>query len=154
LIHPSLTRPKYYFFIFSGQYTADAVRAYQTPKSMRLGLNPVLEVEAAINYEGNSALPLTGQVFYVLENSAADILKTSKGASGYEKALEVLRSTAIDFIITDSRGKAVVKKLEAKTYYVCGISQTHQGVGIWNVRVDLQFGKNSLVLDNNNMIGK
>jgi hypothetical protein len=68
--------------------------------------------------------------------------------------LEELRSTAIDFIITDSRGKAVVKKLEAKTYYVCGISRTHQGVGIWNVRVDLQSGKNSLILDNKNMTGK
>ncbi len=121
---------------------------------MRLGLNPVLEIEAAVMYETGGAQPLTGQVFYVLEKSAEDILKKSRDAPDFERALEELRSQAIKFIITDSWGKAVVKGLEAKTYYVCGISQTHQGVGVWNVRVDLQFGKNSLVLDNNNMAAK
>ena len=119
---------------------------------MRLGLIPILEVEAEIIYEGNSTLPLSGQMFYVLETSAADIIPLIE--ADHEKVIEELKSRAIKFIITDSLGKALVKNLEAKTYYVCGISRTHQGIGIWNVRIDMQYGKNRLVLDNSNMIGK
>ncbi|HEV7643197.1 MAG TPA: hypothetical protein VGO50_04575 [Pyrinomonadaceae bacterium] len=119
---------------------------------MRLGLIPILEVEAEVIYEGNGTLPLSGQMFYVLEKSASDIIPLID--ADHEKAIEQLKSRAIKFIITDSQGKVVVKDLKAKTYYICGISRTHQGVGVWNVRVDMQYGKNSLVLDNKNMTAK
>ncbi|HEV7644789.1 MAG TPA: hypothetical protein VGO50_12660 [Pyrinomonadaceae bacterium] len=111
---------------------------------MRSGLIPILEVEAEVIYEGNGTLPLSGQMFYVLEKSASDIIPLID--ADCEKAIEELKNRAIKFIITDSRRKAVVKDLKAKTYYICGISRTNQGVGIWNVRVDMQYGKNSLVL--------
>src|ERR1044072_8870576 len=108
---------------------------------MKPGLKPVLEIETAVIYERNGTLPLSGQMFYVLETSAADIIPLID--TDHEKAIEELKSRAIKFVITDSQGKAAVKNLEAKTYYICGISRTHQGVGVWNVRVDMQFGKNS-----------
>ncbi len=68
--------------------------------------------------------------------------------------MNALRNLALTFFITDSQGRAKVKNLKTGTYYICGIGHTPQEVVIWNVPVELTFGKNSLVLDNSNMIGK
>jgi len=80
--------------------------------------------------------PLAGQGFYILDSSASDF------------TMGELRSEALKFFITDSQGKARIEELEAGTYYICGVGETRNG--IWNVRVDLKPGKNSLILGNKN----
>lgn len=74
--------------------------------------------------------------------------------ASYTKAIDALRIQAIKFFIIDSAGKAKVEGLKADTYYVCGVGETHRKSGIWNVRVELKPGKNSLRLDSKNMTGR
>lgn len=107
-----------------------------------------LEVEAAVISDTGEIQPLAGQVFYILDRSTSDVTLLS---AGYAKAIESLKNQAIKFFITDSRGKAEIKGLKMKTYYICGVSKTPQGTGIWNVRINLKPGQNRLVLDSRNM---
>ncbi len=122
---------------------------------MKLGLNPTLEVEASIINNAGEAEPLTRQVFYILKKSPDDLLKGIDVTSEiwYAKTMNGLRNHALTFFITDSQGKAEIKDLKAGTYYICGISQMVEGAGVWDVEVELKWGKNSLVLDNRNMTG-
>lgn len=126
--------------------------SYAAPKPMKLGLNPTLEVEASIINNAGEAEPLAGQVFYILERNPDDLLKGIDVTSEiwYAKTMNGLRNHALTFFITDSQGKAELKDLKAGTYYICGISHSPRGVVIWNVPVELKFGKNSLILDNSN----
>jgi len=122
---------------------------------MKLDLNPILEVEASIINNAGGAEPLVEQIFYILEKNPDGLLRENDVSSEiwYVKTMNALRNHALAFLVTDSQGKAETNKLEAGTYYICGISQTHRGFEVWNVRVDLQPGKNSLVLDHRNMSG-
>ncbi len=72
----------------------------------------------------------------------------------YAKALDVLRIQAVKFFLIDSQGKAKIEDLRAGIYYVCGMGETSRKSGIWNVRIDLRSGKNSLVSDSKNMTGR
>ncbi len=125
---------------------------------MKLGLadkfddtsRSALEIEAAVIYERGISLPLSGHIFYLLERSGADII--SLIGTDEEKALNELRSRAVGFFITDSKGKAKISGLKAETYYVCGVSRMDRGIGAWNVPINLKPGENSLVLDNRNLV--
>ena len=108
---------------------------------MKLGSNPTLEVEAL----------LAEQVFYILERNPANLISDVTSEIGYARTMNALRNHALRFFITDTAGKAEVKQLKAGTYYICGIGYTPQEVRIWNVEVELQAGKNSLALKNENM---
>ncbi len=112
-----------------------------------------MEVEAAIIYERGVSLPVSGQVFYILEKDPDDLLRRNDITSeiGFARTMNTLRNHAVTFFITDSQGQAEVKKLKTGTYHICGISHTRQEVVIWNVKVELNLGRNSLVLNNENM---
>jgi hypothetical protein len=120
---------------------------------MTLRLGPVLEVKASIINHAGGVEPMAQQVFYVLEKSPDDLLRGTDFTSEikYAKTMNALRNHALTFFVTDSQGKAEIKKLKTETYHICGIGYTQQGVVIWNVRIDLQPGGNSLVLDNSNL---
>ncbi len=74
--------------------------------------------------------------------------------ASYAKAIDTLRIEASKFFIIDSEGKAKIEGLKAETYYICGIGETHRKSGIWNVRVEIKPGKNSLRLDGKNITGR
>jgi len=116
---------------------------------MKLGFNPILDVEASIINNAGEAEPLAEQIFYILEKNPDGLLRENDVSSEiwYVKTMNGLRNHVLAFLVTDSQGKAETNKLEAGTYYICGISETPQGIGIWNVRIELKPGKNSLVLD-------
>ena len=127
---------------------------------MKLGLagkygpdqGAALEVEAAVIYETGAAQPLAGQTFYILERSPEELLKGDITSEiWYAKTKNSLRNHALAFVITDSQGKAEKNDLKAGAYYICGIGHTQKGVVIWNVRIELKPGKNSLTLDNRNL---
>ena len=103
---------------------------------MKLGFNPILEVEASILDNAGNAEPQAQQVFYILEQSPEDLLRGNDLTSeiGYAKTMNALRNHALTFFVTDSRGKAEIKKLKTGTYHICGIGYTEQGVLIWNVQ--------------------
>ena len=118
---------------------------------MKLGFNPILDVEASIINNVGEAEPLAEQIFYILEKNPDGLLRGKDVASEiwYAKTMDALRNNALIFLVTNSRGKAETDKLKAGIYYICGISQE---VGVWNVEVELKPGKNSLVLDNTNLV--
>jgi hypothetical protein len=72
--------------------------------------------------------------------------------ASYAKAMNVLKSKAIKSFMTDFQGKAKIEDLIAGTYYVCGVCEMGRETGVWNVRIDLKPGENSLMLDNKNMV--
>jgi hypothetical protein len=91
---------------------------------------------------------LPGQVFYILDRNIADV--TFLIGPGNLKAIDALRSEAVEIFITDSQGKAKTEGLKPGIYHICGVGKT--GTGIWSVRIELKPGKNSLILDNRNTI--
>jgi hypothetical protein len=120
-----------------------ADRFDNTPRS-------TLEIEAEVIYERGMTHPLSGHIFFLLERNGADII--SLVGTDEEKALNELRSRAVGFFVTDSKGKAKISDLEAGTYYVCGVSRAARKIGAWNVPVELKPGENNLVLDNRNFV--
>jgi hypothetical protein len=72
----------------------------------------------------------------------------------YTKAIDALRIQAVKFFIIDSEGKAKIEGLKAGIYYICGVGETSRKSGVWNVRVEIKPGKNSLRLDSKNMTGR
>lgn len=72
----------------------------------------------------------------------------------YAKALDTLRIRSVRFFVIDVEGKAKIENLKAGIYFVCGVGETRQRSGVWNVRVELKPGKNSLKLDSKNLIGR
>jgi hypothetical protein len=121
---------------------------------MTLSLNPILEVEASIVDKAGNTVPLSGQVFYILERSPIDILRGNdlKGEIAFARAMNALRNLATTFFITDTQGKAEIKQSKSGTYHICGIRHTQQQAGVWNIQIELLPGKNKLVLNDANMM--
>ena len=107
-------------------------------------LNPVLEVEATID-----GVPLAGQIFYISERDPVEILKAHDLTSeiAYARTMNSLRNFVTRFVATDSRGKAEITELRSGTYYICGIRYTEHEAVVWNVKIELLPGKNSLILN-------
>ena len=111
---------------------------------MNISVNPVLTVEASTPDKE----PLAQQTFYILEKSPISILRANdpKSEISYARTMDALRNLSVGFFITDSRGRAEVKKLKTGSYYICGISYTAQEAKVWNVEIELLPGKNYLKL--------
>jgi hypothetical protein len=107
---------------------------------LQTGSEAVLKIEALV----------TGQVFYLLGKSADDLMPLICDA--HERALEILRSRSIDFIITNSQGKAKIGGLKAGIHHICGISRMRKDFDVWNIQVELKPGENNLVLDYGNSV--
>lgn len=71
-------------------------------------------------------------------------------AAFYDKAAKEIEKHAIASNSTDFSGKAAFESLPPKTYYLMGGSQAGQSVVVWNLKIELKNGKNSVTLDNNN----
>jgi hypothetical protein len=120
---------------------------------MKLGLNPVLVVEASITDKDGKTEPLAGQVFYILEKSPDHLLKAHdvKSEIGYARIMNALRNHADEFVVTDSLGKAKEKGLKEGAYYICGVHYTQYEAVVWNIAIELKPGDNLLVLNGENM---
>lgn len=68
--------------------------------------------------------------------------------------MAVLNKYAIRFLSTDLQGMAETGDLKPGIYHVCGVFAMGKRTRIWNVRIDLKPGENSLTLDNKNMMEK
>jgi hypothetical protein len=68
----------------------------------------------------------------------------------YPAAMTALKPHTIETVTTDFSGKATFSPVAAGTYYLMGVSETPNGYVIWNFKVELKAGKNSVTLDQNN----
>jgi hypothetical protein len=65
-------------------------------------------------------------------------------------AATALNPHILQSVTTDFSGKSTFTPIATGTYYVMGYSETPRGYAIWNVRVDLKSGLNTITLDQNN----
>ncbi len=70
----------------------------------------------------------------------------------YAMAMIVLKNNAVRSAKTDLWGIARIGDLPAGTYYVCGVAERGRGTRVWNVRINLRPGRNSLLLDDKNVM--
>lgn len=68
----------------------------------------------------------------------------------YPAAMEALKPHIIQSVTTDFGGKASFEPVPPKVYYLMGFNETPRGYAIWNLKVDLKPGQNSVTLDQNN----
>lgn len=137
----------------------------------------VVNLEAAIVYKMGGVQPVARQEFYLLEKDLDDIFKeqgeiqTTVFGGGmtkryynlkdlvypvvYKDAFDSLTNNVIPRyakykLQTDFQGKAQLKDVTPGTYYLYGNIETRGGRAVWNLKVDLKTGENSIVLDQNN----
>lgn len=65
-------------------------------------------------------------------------------------AMEALKPHIIQTVTTDFGGKAQFSSLAAGNYYLMGVAHTPKGMAVWNLKVQLNPGQNSVTLDQNN----
>lgn len=70
----------------------------------------------------------------------------------YPAATQALQPHILKTVTTDFSGKAAFEDVAPGTYYVMGWSQTPRGYVIWNLKVEVRAGQNSLLLDQNNAV--
>ncbi len=65
-------------------------------------------------------------------------------------AMTALKPHTIQTVTTGFDGKATFQPTATGTYYLMGVSETPNGYVIWNLKVEIKPGKNSVILDQNN----
>ncbi len=133
--------------------------------------------EAAIVYKMGGVQPVARQEFYLLDKDLEEIFKEqgkiqTKTVTGifreryyelsdlvypvlYKEEFASLTNDVIPRYVkyklqTDFQGKAQLKDVIPGTYHLYGNIETRGGRAVWNLRVDLKAGENSVVLDQNN----
>lgn len=70
----------------------------------------------------------------------------------FPAATTALKPHITQTVTTDFGGKATFEPVAAGTYYLMGVSETPKGYVVWNLKVELKAGKNSVTLDQNNAV--
>ena len=123
-----------------------------------------VNLEAALIYKMGGVQPVARQEFYLLDKDLNEIL-TEQGnydlndlvypiANKEENSLlttEIIPKHIKYKLQTDFQGKAQLKDILPGIYYLYGNSETRGGRAVWNLKVDLKAGENSVILDQNNV---
>jgi hypothetical protein len=137
--------------------------------SSAVAAGAVLHLAAGYSDPAGGFRPLAGSRFVVLKESIEKALsrggfQPAPGVSvlkGWTVACQIkavacaqglngINADSVGSIRTDVEGRAQVSALAAGTYYVFGTAQRGAQAVIWNVRVELRPGTNSVVLDQRN----
>lgn len=126
-------------------------------------------MEAKVLSRTGSAQPVTREKFYLLDKDLESILAEAKiqddagqglinafgvsvvNPSKYrdtnQKALAAIKRHIVYSTLTDASGKAQLKDVKPKNYYLFGITRAGNGFAVWNSPVNVNAGQNSLILD-------
>lgn len=128
----------------------------------------VLSIAAAIGSQSGPATPLSSNAFLLLNDSLENMLKQSgfqspPGVSplktvaacqsadpNCQKVFTAISSHAVVAAKTDINGKAAFAGVPAGTYYLMGMAISNNQPIMWNLRVDLKPGANSVTVDQRN----
>ena len=131
----------------------------------------VLTVAAGFSSDGGGFTPLAGSKFIVLKSSI-DVALATRGyrpppgmsiykswlsacqsnAPGCAQGLKGVQSDSLGVLNINAEGKAQTPALAAGTYYLFGSARRGNQPVMWNVRVDLKPGTNSVTLDQRNAV--
>lgn len=131
----------------------------------------VMNLAAGFAADGGAFSPLAGSKFIVLRHSV-DVALASRGyrpppgvsiyrgwmsacqnkTPGCTQGMQGIQADALGVLTTDPHGNAHTPPLAAGTYYVFGSTRRGTESMLWNVRVDLKPGTNSVTLDQRNAV--
>lgn len=127
-----------------------------------------VSIEAKILNKNGNTQPVTKEKFYLLDKDLESILSQAniddrgqgvvnafglsvvnpgKYSEINRKALEAINQHIVYSTTTDSTGKAEIKEIKPKSYYLFGITKTRNGFAIWSSPVVINPGQNILKLD-------
>ncbi|MGI8469811.1 MAG: hypothetical protein ACR2N3_15325 [Pyrinomonadaceae bacterium] len=128
----------------------------------------IVDVEAKIMNQSGSAVPVAKEKFYLLDKDLESILadagiqdETGQGLTNAfgmsvvnptkyrdtnQKALAAIKPHIVYSTLTDATGKAELKDVKPKSYYLFGVHKTPNGFAVWSSPVTVNAGQNSLVI--------
>lgn len=128
----------------------------------------VVNIEAKILTKTSGPQPVTKEKFYLLDKDLESILSEArindegqglinafglsvvnpgKYAETNKKALAAINPHIVYSTTTDTAGKAEMKDVKPKNYYLFGITKTKNGFAVWSSPVVINPGQNALMLD-------
>lgn len=128
----------------------------------------VVSIDAKLLTKTGTSQPVTKEKFYLLDKDLESILSEArisdegqglinafglsivnpgKYAETNKKALSAINPHIVYSTTTDSSGKAEMKDVKPKNYYLFGITKTKNGFAVWSSPVVINPGQNSLNLD-------
>lgn len=127
-----------------------------------------VSIEAKILTKNGAPQPVAKEKFYLLDKDLESILSQAKiddGGQGVvnafgvsvvnpskyseinQKALAAIKPHIVYSTTTDASGKAELKDVKPKNYYLFGITKRGNGFALWSSPVTINPGQNSLMLD-------
>lgn len=153
----------------SNTQATNSITQVQTPTPIPTGS---LDLEAALVYKMGGVQPVAREKFYLLDQDLEKILRESGMKNeknlGYiatfgftlrypdqyvgekEKALSAIKRHVKYTVTTDFQGKAKLNNVNAGNYYLFGITESRKAFAIWNTKIEIKVGENSVILDQNN----
>jgi hypothetical protein len=138
------------------------------------GRTGALSLQAGIVYKQGGPQPVARVKFLLLNDSLEKLLgeagfHSKEGSSlgvidqyafavkygpenqeSFDAATKAIAEHTKGTVTTDFNGNAEFAPVPVGTYYVMGVTETRGGFAVWNVKVDINAGKNQIVLDQNN----
>lgn len=145
-----------------------------TSKNSTLNQNSVLSFDTGLVFKSGDVKPVARGTFYLLDESMESIMKQTGFQAPKDKtfldvlaimyhgrriqtynnafnnAMNLIKPHVIATITTDFSGKAEFSSVPSGTYYLFGINQLFDNVVVWDLKVDLKSGRQSVTLDQNN----
>lgn len=127
-----------------------------------------VNIEAKILDKKGNSLPVSKEKFYLLDKDLESILSEAniddkgqglinafglsvvnpnKYSDVNQKALAAIKPHIVYSTTTDAGGKADIKDVKPKNYYLFGITRTRNGFAVWSSPVLINPGQNALKLD-------
>jgi hypothetical protein len=150
----------------SGNVPATSSNATPAPAGMG-----TLSVTGALGSDAGGNSPLTGGLFLLTKESLESVLRkggvrpspggtaTKVWANACEsrqplcqQALSGLQAVLVGPIAFDARGKAQTPSLPSGTYYLLGSITYNNRLWVWDLRVDLKPGANSVTVNEGNAV--
>lgn len=149
-----------------------------TPVKVAVEENGTLSFETGLVMKSGDVKPVARATFYLLDKDLENILTSSgfrseggssilstfalkyvsrqleqlRGASvtTFDKTMESVKPHIIASTTTDFGGKGQFSSVKPGTYYLMHVGEIGRNVVLWNLKVELKAGQNSLTLDQNN----
>jgi hypothetical protein len=157
------------------EYADNATPTVTSPNnSSDIRPSAALSFDTGLVFRSGDVKPLARSTFYLLDDDLENVLRNAgflpetglsllnslgmayygreleKYRASYEKAMEAMKPHIVTTVTTDFNGKGHFAAVPSGNYYLIGIGQLYKQVVVWNLKVNLNPGENSVTLDQNN----
>ena len=163
-------------WVYSNEKSPENTSATVAP--IKTEQTSTLSFETGLVMKSGDVKPVARGTFYLLDNNLENILRSSgfqasggspilatfalkyvsrqlellRGSSStvFDRAMESVKPHIVANTTTDFSGKGQFSSVAPGTYYLMHVSEIGRNVVLWNLKVDLKPGQNSVTLDQNN----